>query len=386
MRQKIILTMNTVLKIAALCCLPAAMAGCDQNSDGDQTMTASQGWLTRVATPSSEFSPGGIESTIDNVVAEFNKTDQQVGMKISFMPKALDTFFEDAVLGANRAYGELGVLGSVVAPERLPGESGENDPEEQLAMFQEQVADGMLNFGVAPNSAEIRDKVDMAIANGGVVVTFDSDAPTTQRQLFVGTNNAEAGKTAGNTMLAQIGAGKIGTVVILGYTDEGWEDGYSRTQEAAAVLEAAGHTVVILHSDWSDYASNVTAIQDAFAAASPATVGCLGVFNVSYACAEAVVASQLQSSVKVVAFDTEPATRQYMNDGIIQATHTQRLYYMGYLVPYVIYAIRSLGLERTQQLFAPLMTNSSHIDTGLDVIHAEKLSEYDAFLDTLHAL
>jgi len=163
-------------------------------------------------------------------------------------------------------------------------------------------------------------------------------------------------------------------------------DGYNRTHEARKVLEGEGHVVEVLESHWVDYNINITSISESISNANPPVVGCLGVFNISYACAEAVVALGLEGEIKVATFDAEPETLNYMNEGVIQATHTQRLYYMGYLVPYVSYAVYRLGVEKTRSLLRPLLIDDQRIDTGLDVIRADKMGEYDAFMDKLNAL
>jgi ribose transport system substrate-binding protein len=87
--------------------------------------------------------------------------------------------------------------------------------------------------------------------------------------------------------------------------------------------------------------------------------------------------------VKIVGFDFEPETLAYMRSGLMQATHAQRQYYMGYMVPYVLYGMNVLGVERTLEIISPHMVDANRFNAGLDVIDADQLDDYNAFLDSL---
>ncbi|XYH93584.1 hypothetical protein ACMHYB_37820 [Sorangium sp. So ce1128] len=54
--------------------------------------------------------------------------------------------------------------------------------------------------------------------------------------------------------------------------------------------------------------------------------------------------------------------------GRIKATHVQRQYYEGYLVPYILYGIKSIGLEATKAILAPQMIGDDRVNLGLDVV------------------
>ena len=184
-------------------------------------------------------------------------------------------------------------------------------------------------------------------------------------------------------MLGLLAGQTTGTVVILGYDRTDWTDGYDRTHEARKVLEAAGLTVVIQDTDWGDQDANQAGILDKLTNASPPAVGCLGVFSNSYLCANAADDAGVIDQIKIAAFDFEPTTLEWMEAGKIQMTHVQRQYYMGYVVPYLLYAANVLGLARTKTLVSDIMVDGSRIDTGLDVVPAEGISAYNQYLETL---
>jgi ribose transport system substrate-binding protein len=219
------------------------------------------------------------------------------------------------------------------------------------------------------------------------VVTVDSDLPDSTRHLYGGTINAEAGKTAAATLKAQLGSVTSGTVIVLGHdTGNDWPDGYQRTMGAKTTLEGMGFTVQIRRVDWTDAgeAADQESMRQTIVDANPPVVGMIGLFSNAFRCAAAAeLAGKTSSDIAIVAFDFEPQTLSYMQSGLIRATHVQRQYYMGYLMPYLLYGINALGMEKTKQIMAPHMVDDARINTGLDVVGASQVDAYNAFLDSL---
>jgi ribose transport system substrate-binding protein len=255
-------------------------------------------------------------------------------------------------------------------------------------MMADQRSNGYTGFGLAPLRADIAEQIDLAVDSGLPVLTVDSDLPESKRQLYIGTINPEAGKTAANTLLAQLGTSVTsGTVIILGHDNPtDWPDGYQRTMGAKTVLEAHGFTVVVRKSTWTDTGDTEDAqsMSDSISAASPAAVGMIGLFSNAYRCAMAAeMAAKTKDDIAIVAFDFDPKTLTYMQSGLIRATHVQRQYYMGYLMPYLLYGINALGMDKTKEIMAPHMVDTVRIDSGLDVVGASQVDQYNAFLDSL---
>lgn len=331
----------------------------------------------------SPFKPSDLENTIEVLISGLTdaRSDEP---KLGVITKGVNQYWEPVLVGANRALGELELDGVVEGP---PDETdGDVATEEQVAMFKKRRTSGYGGIGLAPMRDTLTDDVNAAVKAGIPVVTIDSDLADSKRQLYVGTNNAEAGKTGGKTLAKLLAKKTEGTVVIYGYPETDWSDGYARSMAAKEVLEDAGFSTTIYKVSWVD-AEIATAREEVpqiIRDADPPVVGMIGMFSNAYFCAQIAESLDYEpGDVKIVAFDFEPETIAYMDKGYIQATHVQRQYYMGYLVPYALYSIRVLGLDETIGLLADQMIDDERFDTGVDIIKADQVDDYNEFLDSL---
>jgi ribose transport system substrate-binding protein len=350
-----------------------AAAACSSNDAPKKT-------ITRVQSTQSVFTPVDLEATVNNMVAAINQANPD-SVQLNVILKEVSTYFQPVVVGASRAMGELGATGSATAPGATEVDAQTAD---EIQMLSDDVMQGSKGIGIAPMGEPVVPAINAAVAAGLPVVTIDSDQADSNRDLYIGTINAPAGTTAGNTLLKYLPQGG-GTVIVLGQTTTDWPDGYNRTMSAVNVLQAAGYTTSTLKAVWSDNgATDLAAMANLFATATPPVVGMIGMFSDAYECAQAAdAAGRTGNDIAIVAFDFDARTVSYMQSGLIKATHAQRQYYMGYLTPYVLYGMRLLGKEKTKAILAPQMVDQYSFDTGLDVVEASQLNEYAQFLDSL---
>jgi len=365
-----------------------AIAACSSGSGGDGMGGADGGGeakeVTREEVPDGRFKPQNLEDSIDAMVVgiESNASaDDEVSLGVVL--KELTGFWRPVSVGANRAISELEVIGSVrgTTEENL---TVDESVAEQISFVEEQLELDVDGLAIAPHNDTLLPYMDQFTEAEKPIVTIDSDQPTSGRDIFIGTDNLQGGVTGGETMVEVLGDTTGGRVIVLGNTDPAWTGGYDRTNAAAAVIEGAGFTVEILNSVWVPE-DEVTQIADAIAnsESSEPLVGMIGVFANAHALAKAAMDSDLEEMPKIVAFDFEPDTLSYMQDGVIAATHVQRQYYMGYMSVYVLYSIQTVGLEETKAALGSDLIDGYHLDTGLDVIRAEDLDEYNGFMDDL---
>jgi ribose transport system substrate-binding protein len=110
----------------------------------------------------------------------------------------------------------------------------------------------------------------------------------------------------------------------------------------------------------------------------------LSMFSPTYRCARSVTAAGLTGDdVTIVGFDFEPETVTDMQSGLIKATHAQRQYYFGYMLPYVLYSMKVLGPDKTRDILAPEMVDEHSFNAGIDVVRYDQVDEYNTYLDSL---
>jgi len=329
----------------------------------------------------SEFQPRDLEKTVNTLVKEIGDT-APVDLQIAVVLKQLNNYYLPIQTGASRAMSELNLTGQVVAPQSSSGDEAVN---EQNDIMSGELKSGYNALAVAPFEIGNQPPIDAAADTDVPVVTIDSDLATSKRDLYIGTMNSEAGKTAGTTLTSLI-TENSGTVILLGHDDAGWPDGFDRTNGAKDVLEAAGFTVLVRRTDWSETGedADVEFLTEAIKDADPPVVGMMGMFSDAYRCAKAAeAAGKTGDDIAIAAFDFEPKTVEYMRSGMIKATHAQRQYYMGYMTPYVLYGFKALGKDATKAILKPQMVDGFRFDTGLDVIPAASLDSYYSYLDSL---
>jgi len=364
-------------RVASIICVALGLSAC--GSDGGSA--AQNKTVTRTAIKASEFKPTDLENTVNNLVKKISETPAE-HLQVAVVLKQLSGYYFPMQIGASRAMSELDLVGQVLAPTQSAGTVA---VDEQNRIMNEQLASGYNALGVSPFEIGNAVPIDAASDSGVPSVTLDSDLPTSKRDLYLGTLNAEAGKTAGNT-LKDLMPVTSGTVILLGHDDAGWPDGFDRTNGAKAVLESAGFTVQVRRTDWSETgeAADVDFLKDAITNADPPVVGMMGMFSDAYRCAIAAEAlGKTGDDVTIAAFDFEPQTVAYMRSGLIKATHAQRQYYMGYMTPYVLYSLKALGKEATKSILKNQMVDDYRFNTGLDVIPSDKLDNYYSYLDSL---
>ncbi|AUX45459.1 sugar ABC transporter [Sorangium cellulosum] len=356
-------------------------AACGSSDAPDIPVGENPTFIKRRPTPVTEFTPVKLEATVDDLIAELNEHTNKP-MHAEIVLKVVTGFFAPVATAANRAMGELGMTGNVVGSLEEPGDQQEA-VDLQNKQIEQTVAGGAEAIGLAPFGDGNGPAIDAAVAKGIHVVTLDADVEASKRSMYVGTLSGAAGKTAGETLLPILRP-PPGTVIIHGNVNPVWATGLERTQGAQDVFEKAGYKTVVSQITLTEEGDgdDATSMKTLIETEDPPVVGMIGMFNESYRCAMAVEDAG-RTDIPIVAFDFDPKTVNYMRKGLINATHTQRQYYEGYLVPYILYGIENIGLDETKKILAPLMADELRVDTGIDVVTVDKLDAYNDFLYAL---
>jgi ribose transport system substrate-binding protein len=246
---------------------------------------------------------------------------------------------------------------------------------EALDQAVQKKATGIL-LGVT-DPAVLKDSIDKAIAAGIPVITVDSDAPSSKRLFFIGTNNYQAGFTGGQR-LAQELHGK-GNVVVLTMPDQpnlqdrlrGYKDALAKTPEIkiTRVVDIQGDPRIAFDTTTQIVGKERDKV-DAFV--------CLEAQS-GKEVANVLNSYHLTGKV-VIAMDTDQETLDWIQKGIIAATISQKPYTMAFVGMQMLdnlyhHKPASLDKDWSRDSYAPI---PGFVDTGSALIDK---SNVDAFVE-----
>ena len=277
--------------------------------------------------------------------------------------KTVDTGFE-------KAAADYGVTAVLNGPETL-------DPNAELAAFRQAVArkpNGIL-VSVA-DAALFREDINSAIAAGIPVITVDSDAPTSARLYFIGTNNIAAGRLGGKRLVEKLN-GK-GNVVFFTYPDqpnlaerlEGYED------------EISGHPgikIIDVVDIKGDAGNAFDAAQKYVIKTGPDKIDAFVCLESASGKAVAEVLKRANATDRtIIAMDVDKETLQLIGDGSIEATISQKPYTMGYIGLKALdeihhYPHKPFKSNYTVDAFAPYPV---FVDTGTSLVDKVNVDIY----------
>ena len=265
-------------------------------------------------------------------------------------------YWESAGAGFSAAASQLGVRAAFEGPDTY-------DPQAQKKKFDEIVQKKPAGILVAAaDAALMKDSIDQAIAAGVPVITVDSDSPGSKRLFFIGTNNHQAGFMGGKR-LAQELKGK-GNVVVFTMPEQnnlaerlqGYRDAIENSPQVkiARVVDIKGDPRIAFDTTTEILGKEKDKV-DAFA--------CL-----EAQCGQevATVLNNYNVTNKVViAMDTDAATLDWVQKGVIAATIAQKPYTM-----------TMVGLRMLDDLYHNKLLNLSN-----DWTH-DSFAQIPAFVDT----
>ena len=229
-------------------------------------------------------------------------------------------YWEAAGAGMVRAAAQMQVQAQFVGPDTY-------DPKAQQVEFQKVVAQKPTGILISPADPELmQPDIDRAIGQGIPVITIDSDARSSKRLLFIGTDNYKAGQIGGEVLAKRL-QGK-GNVILLSMPEQAnLKDRLRGYQDALAVhpqikivevLDIRGNPGTAFDKTMEIMEKRAAKV-DGFA--------CLE----AVACPEvAEVLDRKKADKVVVAMDVDPLTLQWIQKGRITATIGQKPYTMAY--------------------------------------------------------
>jgi ribose transport system substrate-binding protein len=270
---------------------------------------------------------------------------------------------------ANAAVLYKGVRSDFVGPQTY-------DPKAERDALDEAVqkkATGILISVADP--AVLKDSINKAVAAGIPVITVDSDAPSSKRLFFIGTNNYQAGFTGGQRLVKEL-KGK-GNVVVFTMPDQqnlqdrlrGYKDALAKTPEIkiTRVVDIQGDPRIAFDTTTQIVGKERDKVD-------------------GFVCLEAQsgkeVASVLNSyhvsGKAVIAMDTDQETLDWIQKGVIAATISQKPYTMAFVGMQMLddlYHHKPSSLDKDWSIdnYAPI---PSFVDTGSDLIDKSNVESF----------
>lgn len=245
--------------------------------------------------------------------------------RFAFVTNNSSDFWNIAEKGLRKAEKEFAVKVDMFRP--LKGEVA--DQQRFLEDIMVQSFDGVA---ISPVNPDALTAMFDRVAEKMPLVCHDSDAPKSKRNVYVGTNNIEAGRLAGQTAVealkaAGITKGKVAFFV--GRMD--MQNAIERKQGIDETLgKLQGLEFLPVYIDQTDRAKAKKNVEDALAR-YPDLVLTLGLWSYNGPCiAGAVTASSREKKPVIVTFDEEEEVLKGVKDGLIYATVVQQPYEFGY--------------------------------------------------------
>jgi ribose transport system substrate-binding protein len=223
------------------------------------------------------------------------------------------------------------------------------------------------------------------------VVTFDSDAPLSDRQSYIGTSNIAAGSLCARMVRQALPEGGKIVVLLSNLTKDNMKDRQSGFQEslgqnvvaAGADRPSPSYEVVDYLLDNGDDERCAVNIREAVA--KHADLSCLVGMNAHHGAVLVIVLKEAGKlgKIKLITFDDEEATLRGVEDGYVFATIAQDPYKYGYE------AVNTLASLCRGGGNALPVVGSGSVYIGADAIRGDNLQDYRSRLqrrqDASHA-
>ncbi len=241
--------------------------------------------------------------------------------KLAFVTNNASDYWTIARKGVEKADAELT---DVTVEFKMPG-SGAAD--EQKRIMDDLVSTGISGIAMSPVDPDNQTQLINDTAKKALVITQDSDAPSSDRSLYIGTDNVAAGRQAGELVKEALpNGGKI--MVFVGKSDA--RNAKERYQGLKEALTGSKVEIIDLRTDDTDRARAKTNAADTLVK-YPDVAALVGLWSYNGpAILNALKDANKVDKVKIICFDEEDETLAGVKEGAIFATVVQQPFEFGY--------------------------------------------------------
>lgn len=289
-------------------------------------------------------------------------------VKLAFVTNNASEFWKIAAAGVRKYEAE----GKVQVDVRMPPNG---TPEEQNQIVENLASQGY--HAIAVSAVAPADQVPLLnrVAARTALITFDSDAPASNRLLYIGTNNYEAGRALGGEIVKLLPSGGNIAVFVGSFSADNAAERFRGIQDATS-----GRRIVVVdrREDGTDRAKARSNVEDIVNAHRNLNlVAGLWSYN-GPAIAAALESLGRKGKVLAAVFDEEAGTLQAIADGTIAVTVVQKPFEFGYLASKWMHDLATNGEAARAAIPANRM-----IDTGVEVITKDNVAEFSQRLAAL---
>jgi ribose transport system substrate-binding protein len=281
-------------------------------------------------------------------------------VKLAFVTNNASEFWKIAQAGVRKYEQESKIQVDV----KMPPNGTTEEQNQILENLASQGYDAIAVSATAPN-----DQVPVLnkVAEKSKLITFDSDAPKSNRLLYIGTNNYEAGKALGAEIVKLLPSGGKMAVFVGTLSADNAQQRLKGIQDAIA---GKNIEIVDKREDNTDRAKARSNVEDILNAHQDLKlVAGLWSYN-GPAIAAALEALGKKGKVLAAAFDEEEGTLNAIGTDTIALTVVQKPYQFGYLSSKWMHELA------TKPEAAAAIPPTKNIDTGVDVIDKAKVAEF----------
>lgn len=290
--------------------------------------------------------------------------------RVAFVTNNASDFWTIAKKGTEKADGELP---DIDVEFKIPADG---TAAEQTRIVNDLVAAGISAIAISPKDAANQTQLINDTAKKALVVTQDSDAPNSDRAVYIGTDNKAAGRQAGELLKEALpDGGKI--MLFVGSVDaQNAKDRMDGLKEAIAGTKIE---VVDTRTDDTDRARAKSNVADAMVKDSD-LVALVGLWSYNGpAILNAVKEANKVGKIKIICFDEEDETLAGVKDGAIYGTVVQQPYEFGYqaikMMAKILGGDKS-GIPAGKQIFVPTLMikkdNAEEFTTKLNELRGKK--------------
>ncbi len=364
----------------SLVALAAALTGCN-NAPAPETTPTTSTTKPTTDTPGTKDTPSTTAPALPPLPGAGTTGTYKV------IVNGISPFWDTMGKGLDQAKADLKVKADWAAPSGLADNAG------QVKLFNDALAAKVDGIAISPIEAEaITPTIDKAIEAGTPVICFDSDAPKSKRLCYIGTNNFDAGKAAGEAALKLFpNGGKL--VAFVG--NMGAQNARERFEGFKAAIKGS-NVEFIADTPLEDNKDKGRARKNAEDAITKYQAkglnGLVGLYSYNGpAIVGAVDAAGIpRDKMKVICFDGEGETLKNLAANKVDLTVVQKPYEFGRLSVAILNLLKKHAAEKDKAIDGALQElkpeldrqkmklDSAHrnIDTGVDVITPANATEF----------